>query len=371
MPDFYYTATDQTGKRITGTMKAASSQAVILKLESADYSNVILHTDDFAAALSEMMPAKVKTDGNFTASDYIEARTLTNVGFFRFLLKKLYWQLRWIFLILSILIFLNWRFSQSIVFFVSVFFLLILMPLGTAFWATLFSPTRKYNNMLEAFSWGRWNDVLEILPKLRKHSPAIELSGRKASALAALGRLDEGLEIMEPYANHPEIPPWMYFTRLAEVYEYAHEHERSLECRSQAHADAPENSTVLLGYANTLLKLNKDPQLAQKLIQEAKQQQLSDMLEMILPLIQGLLELNLGQPRLAFHLFVEGQKRLEPRLQSQPVARLYSDVGRAYAAIALAELGENEQAATLFQLALPRLQALNSTLTIERYERVA
>lgn len=372
MPDFYFTATDRTGKRTTSMLEAASSQAVILELESADYSNIVLHTDDFAAAQSELMPKKIAEEHRLPAAEYVEIRSLTAGGFFQFLLKKLYWQTRWYYLVAVILLYFFLRESDQFVgAFLFTSLLLLLIPVGIAVKATWFSRTRKYFQLLEAFTWGRWNEVLELIPKLRKHIPAIELSGRKASALAALGQLDAGLEVMAPYADAPEIPPWIYFTRLAEVYEYAHKEEQSLDCRLQAYEVAPENSTVLLGYANTLLKQNKDPQLAQKLIQAAEQQPISDMLEIVLPLIQGLLELNLGQPRLAFHLFVEGQKRLQPLLKSQSVARLYLDVSRAYMAIALAELGEKEQAETQFQLALPRLQALNSKLTIERYESVA
>ncbi|MDF1743762.1 MAG: hypothetical protein P1V19_08700 [Gimesia sp.] len=372
MPEYYYTATDQAGKRTTSKLDAASSQAALLELESADYSKIILHTDDFSAALTEMMPQKVPVKNRLPASEHVEIRSLTDMGFFKFLLKKLYWTARWYYFVAAILLFYFLRESDRyVVAFCFTSLLLLLIPVGIAVKATWFSKTRKYFQLLEDFTWGRWDEVLALIPKLRSHIPAIELSGRKASALAALGRLDEALEIMEPYANAPEIPAWMYFTRLAEIYEYAHEQEQALDYRSKAHSDAPDNSTVLLGYANTLLKQNKDPRLAQRLIQEAEQQPLSDMLEMILPFIKGLLELNRGEPRLAFHLFIEGQNRIQPLLKSQSVARFYSDIGRAYAAIALAELGEKEQAAIQFELALPRLQALDSKLLIERYESVS
>ena len=372
MPEFYYTATDRAGKRTSSKLEAASSQEVILELESADYSNIILHTDDFSAALSEMMPQKVPVKNRVSASEYVEIRSLTDMGFFKFLLKKLYWEARWYYFVAAILLFYFLRESDK---FVGAFsftsLLLLLIPVGIAVKAAWFSQSRKYFQLLEDFTWGRWNEVLALIPKLRTFIPAIELSGRKASSLAALGRLDEALEVMAPYANHPEIPPWMYFARLAEIYEYAHEREQALDCRSQAHEDAPDNITVLLGYANTLLKQNKDPQLAQRLIQEAEQQPISDMLEILLLFTKGLLELNVGEPRLAFHLFVEGQNRLQPLLKSQPVARMSSDIGRAYAAIALAELGEKEQATIQFKLALPRLKALDSKLLIERYESVS
>lgn len=56
-------------------------------------------------------------------------------------------------------------------------------------------------------------------------------------------------------------------------------------------------------------------------------------------------------------------------MQSQPVARLISDTSSAYMAIALAELGEAEEAETLYQSVLPRLEALNANQMMERYQQ--
>ncbi|QDV18371.1 hypothetical protein Pan153_30280 [Gimesia panareensis] len=375
MPDYYYTATDRiTRQRETNFIAADSAQEALRELEAAELEEIVLHTDDVSAAISNMMPRKVSVKDDFTAAEYVSFRTMGNLGFFIYLTKKLYWQMRWSLLIgtlLSVSIFCtanDLERSYGIVS-LSIFLFFILLPPGISLFTTLFSPSRKFNQIQEDFYWGRWNEVLKLLPKVRKHLPLIEARGREAASLAGLGRLDEALKTMEPLAENSEIPRWMYLSRLAEVYECNNQMEQCFELRRQASEMAPDNSALKLGYANTLLKLNRNPQLAHQLIKDAESKQLSDLLQILVPLSKGHLELNLGHARLAFYLFVQAQNGLKPYLATQPFARLYSDIGRAYAAIALAEMGETEEAETLFQSALPRLEALKSQRTIERYRQ--
>ncbi|WP_278469198.1 hypothetical protein [Gimesia maris] len=90
------------------------------------------------------------------------------------------------------------------------------------------------------------------------------------------------------------------------------------------------------------------------------------MLETVFQLTKGLLELNRGNYQPALEQLEEAENRLKPFVQNQPFSRLYTDI--AYKAIALAELEEMEEAEALYQSVLPRLQALNSKRTLERYE---
>lgn len=375
MPDYYYTATDRlTHKRETNCIEATSAQDAMRQLEAAELDEIVLHTDDVAAAISNMMPQKVEVNENLSATEYVSLRSMGDLGFFIHLTKKLYWQGRWellFFAAIALVAFLQaTNVQRPYAKFALVFFLsLWLLPLVIALYTTLCSPTRKFNQIQEDFYWGRWDEVLKLLPQVRKHLPLIEARAREAASLAGLGRLDEALKTMEPLADNPEIPRWMYLSRLAEVYECNDQMDQCLQLRRQAYEADPENSALKLGYANVLLKLNLDPQLAHQLIQEAEAEPLSDQIQLFLPVIKGVLELNLGHYRLAFYHLVEAENGLKPYLSIQPFARLYADVGRAYAAIALAEMGETQEAETLFQSAIPRLEALNSQQTIERYRQ--
>ena len=199
--------------------------------------------------------------------------------------------------------------------------------------------------------------------------PQVEFATRKAVALAGLGKLDEALTVMEPFSDPSKIPHWLYLSRLADVYETGGQRDRSLECRSQAYEADTGNSTLQLSYANALLRLDRDLERAGQLVEKFELLPLSDQQEVILPLIKGLLELNRGNYRLAVNQCTEAINRLKPYVANQPYSRFHADNARAYTAIALAELGEMEEAERLFQSALPRLKALNSTQIIERYQQ--
>ena len=107
------------------------------------------------------------------------------------------------------------------------------------------------------------------------------------------------------------------------------------------------------------------------MIAELEQQQLSDQLETVFPLAKGLLELNRGNYQSAIEQLAEAENRLKPLVKNQPVSRLYTDVTHAYKAIALAELGETEEAEALYQSVLPRLKALNAERTMKRYQQAS
>lgn len=371
MPEYFYTATDQSGKRETECIQAASAQEALHQLKTDEYHDIVLHTDDIAAATLELMPRKVSTKGPISPADFIALRNMSSGGVFLLTLKKLYQRLFWIFLFGSFFIFLVNRESDRLVSSLAVLTVpLILFPPLIALLTTVFTPARQYNRILEDLCWGRWNEVLKRLPQIRKKIPQMEFASRQAAALAGLGKLDEALEVMEPFSDASKIPHWLYLTRLAEMYESANQLERSLECRVQAYEGDPGNSALQLGYANTLLKLDQDTERAQELIEEIEQEQLSDILETVFPLAKGLLELNRRNYQRAVQQLTEAENRLKPMVKNQPFSRLYTDVARAYTAIALAELGETEKAEALYQSVLPRLKALNSRRTMERYEAV-
>lgn len=369
MPDYYYTATHRSGRRKTECIQAASAQDALKHLRDEDYQEIVLHTDDLAAAITEMMPRKVSTEkGPISAADMVALRNMGSGGLFLMMLKKLYQRMFWIFLAGSALVWLlNQGTDRLASAFVAILVPLILLPPVVALLTTFLTPARKYNRILEDLCWGRWNEVLKRIPRLRKKLPPLEIATRKASALAGLGRWDEAQAEMEPFSDATKVPHWVYLTRLAEVAEYDNQMERALEYRVQAYEADPGNAPLILGYANTLLKLDQNLGRAEELIEELEQQQLSDQLENVFPLAKGLLELNRGNYQSAIEQFNEAEQRLKPFVRNQPYSRLYTDIARAYKAIALAELGETQAAEALYQSVLPRLKALNSERTMKRY----
>ena len=367
MPIFLLTATDEKGKRDTHRVDAENSQEAYHEYESNGFTDIVLHNDDAAAVASSMFPPNAEVEKNLTPADLVNFQYQTSFDFFIFMLKKLFWQFRWGGLLAIIFLGLKWNNGSAFSYLQMAMFTLILCPVILAVWVAYFSSARKYNQMLQAFSWGKWQEVLDRIPKLRGKIPDFELTGREAVAVAALGNFDQALEMMDHFVDSPEIPRWMYLGRLSELYEIVKDYDQVIKCMRLAYEDAPENPTVVIDYAYALLKYGNDNSLANQLLEDAEQQHMGELIELLLLYFKGILEVNLGNFHVAESHFLKCQSGLLPIAPSQPLLQLFVDLNRAYLAIALAKIGERKKAEEIYQLALPRLKALDSELIMNRY----
>ncbi|MFH1300304.1 MAG: hypothetical protein ABIK07_04520, partial [Planctomycetota bacterium] len=252
---------------------------------------------------------------------------------------------------------------------------LLLLPTVVAFLAGKYSADRRYKQLLDAYFWGRWQEVLDQIPRLEGMFTEFELAARAAVALSALGRLGEGLELMQPYADSSQVPHWIYWTRLADLYFYANDEEKLQNCVRLAAEDAPEYPIVQLDHAKMLIEFTTEYDRAKQLLEQVEKQHLDEQCKLFLQRFKGNLELKLGNYQAAKEKFLACQQGILELLASQPAAlhmiqsgmQHAFDVNQAHLAIALAELGDRAQAEEIYQSALPRLQALGYQRIIDRY----
>src|SRR5438132_709385 len=83
----------------------------------------------------------------------------------------------------------------------------------------------RYRGLIDAVAWGRWEEVLARADSVGGQVAPEEIAFQKAKALAGLGRPDEALRLVEPFGEGRRIPPWRYWSRLAEVYATARRYE--------------------------------------------------------------------------------------------------------------------------------------------------
>ncbi|QDV52426.1 hypothetical protein Enr17x_44890 [Gimesia fumaroli] len=367
MPVFLITATDENDKRETHRVEAENSQDAYHDLESRGFSEIVLHTDDAAAATSSLFPNRAEIEELVSAADMVKFQSLSNFQLFLLSVGKGLWSIRLPLVILGVVLLYRWKFSIRLMIIDYGFLFLLFVPILISFWSVYFSTGQKYNKLMQSFAWARWQEVLKRVPALRGHVPEFELEARRAVALTALGDFDQGLAVIKPFEADPEIPRWMYLERLSELYEVVNDQDQVIECMRLAWEEAPGNPTVQMDYAYALLKYQQNLPLAQQLLTEAEQQHLDELLKMILYYFKGLLELNLGHCHVAKEQFLSSLSQLLPIAASQPLLQLFVDLNRAYLAIAHAELGEREQAQKLYKRVEPRLKALGSTSIMDRY----
>lgn len=366
MPIYFLTATDENGKRETHRTEAENSHKVYHEFESNGFTDIVLHDDDVMATVTSMFPDDVlaNTQSHFTPAEVVEMRYLSRFDAFLFRVKKTFHQFQWVFLLTSVLLIYRWGEETALNYFD---YVLILISILASFWDIYFSLARKYDQMLNASLWGRWQEVLNRVPKLRGKIPEVDLTAREACALSALGRLDEGLALMETLIDLPEVPRWMYLGRLAELYEISKDYQQVIECARLAYEEAPENPIVEIEYASTILKYGTDFELAKQLLDHAEQQHLGDLVGILWFYYKGLFELKMGNHKVAEANFLICQNGLIPLASNQPVIQFIMDFNRSRLAIVAAELGEIEKAEELYQLALPRLKALDEELIMDCY----
>lgn len=367
MPIFLLTATDKNGKRETHRVEAENSQEAFNKYELQGFVDIILHSDDVVAATSVLFPSNEDVDEYVSAAELVELQYLTSFEFFLFMLRKTYWKYCWVYLIIGLYLGYRWTKNSELSSLDYSLLSMLILPVVISLWVAYFSSKQKYDKLIQAFSWGRWQDVLEQAPSLRGKVPEFELTCREAVAVAALGDFDEGFEMMESIVDSSEVPRWMYLGRLSELHEVVKDYDQVMECMQLAYEEAPENPTVAIDYAYAILKYGSDLTLANELLEDAEQQSLSELVELLILYFKGLLELNLRNLRAAESLFRNCLNKLMPIAPGEPMLQLFVDLNHAYLAITLAELGETESAEGLYQLALPRLKALDEELIMERY----
>ncbi len=366
MYDYLVSATDENGTRTTRYVSAASACAAVAQLKAEGCTDIVLHTEDVGAAIDSMTSS---TSDEVSPEELVSLRFLSPFGYFLFLLKKSYRAAVWS-LVLAVpcvawLIYLGR--GRGLLFWGAI--MVIVAPFLSALHFAFFSKTRRFYQLMDASAWGRWEAVLELVPRLRAQTSDFELDVREAIALAKTGFVQEGLRKMERHADSPKIPSWIYLVRLAEFHDSLDNYDLALDCLRQAHEDAPDNPTVALDYALGLLKYDTDTPKARRLIEWAQRQPLSDVLQMILPLIQGILAVNEGNYDQAIASLEKSRATVQPLVAAEPLFGPILDYCRAYLAIAYARTGDLEMATRYYRVAKRRLQALGANWLLARLHR--
>jgi tetratricopeptide (TPR) repeat protein len=190
----------------------------------------------------------------------------------------------------------------------------------------------------------------------------------QAQALAGLGRLDEAIKILKPFADGQNMPAWLYWGRIGDVYYAAQKYELIVPAAEKAAELAPDNPTVLLDLAMALVRYRQDAVRARKLLLQARTHALSDVLAIFADLIEGMIELESGNPSQARHLFDKTLSALAPFRNATPLIGAAIDRTYACLALAYAATGDRDQAERYYRRAEPRLRALKSHDLIDRCE---
>lgn len=179
---------------------------------------------------------------------------------------------------------------------VLLFVLFFLHPAVVLFFKIFSQVKEDYARLNRAKVWGRWDEVLECVERLRHPDPltgvavpAFELDRSQAGALAALGRLHDGLAIFKKYENDPKVERWIYLSFLGTIYGSAQQFEKGLELRRQAAAEKPDASVVWIDLAYACVRRLNHTAEARQALARAEQLVVSGIGKPYLVFLRGVI----------------------------------------------------------------------------------
>lgn len=367
MPEYLISGRDRAGHKVTERVEADSADEAVRLFRERDFDEIVLHTDDVSALYSRHRDV----EGAFSPRQYLWFRNMPGrLASFLLITIKTY-ERAWTLYLVPLLLLAYRRYERwpwTLLDYAII--LLLLCPLLWALWCQVGRRgADRYREMIEAASWGRWEEVLERVGPISSRIPPEEVAFRKAQALAGLGRLDEALQIVKPFADGKAIPAWLYWSRLAEVYKTAKRYDEGRTADEKAFELAPDNATVLIDVAKNAIWKDRNVKRARDLLARARTHELSDVLRPFATYVEGLIYLEEGQAREALRLLTESYQGASAFRHASPLMGLVLDQMHLPIALAHAALGDLASANRHYELARPRLLALRLDEYIARYAK--
>lgn len=361
MPRYLISGKDENGRTTTEAVKASTADEAVRHFKDRGFKDVLLHSDEVMGQM--LQPEALK---QLTPAELHILASLSRWQIMGWMIAKLYRKQWWLFSAAIALVVgrriidVPWDFLDTM----SVAFLGL--PAVIVLMSEFFNPARKYERVMTYCAWARWPEMLAALPSVRRAMPAPQYAFHEAKALAGMGRIEEALERVKPFADNPKLPAWLYWGQLADVFSSAKLDGRVLECSEKAVENAPNNVTVLIDLAMALLRYRRDAVRARPLLEQARTHEIGDVILPFLLTCEGVLALEENKPEQARKLIEEALKTVEKYRHASPLMGAGIDRMHTYLALACAASGDSLTAERHYRIAEPRLKAFDSTDLIER-----
>jgi len=365
MPKYLISGKDEHGRTATEAVNAPNADEAVRLLKARGFSDVVLHSDE--AFAHTLQPEALKT---LSPNELQVLGRLNRWQVMGWMIARYYRKQRWLFTAAIALVVgrriidVPWDFLDTL----AVAFLGL--PAALVVIGEFISPARKYDRVMTYNAWARWAEMLAALPSVKWAVPAPQYAFHEAKALAGLGRIEEALERVKPFADDPKTPAWLYWGQLADVFSSAKLGDRVIECGEKAVENAPNNVTVLIDLAMSLLRYRRDAVRARPLLELARTHEISDVILPFLLMCEGAVALEEKKPDQARKLIEEALKAVEKYRHASPLMGAGIDRMHTYLALACAASGDSLAAEKHYRIAEPRLRAFDSTDLIERCQAV-
>lgn len=359
MPKYIVSGIDERGRKVIEQLETPSALDAVQAFRDRGYERVSLETEGIDAVVNDqfnaMRPKGAKST-ELTARERVEFRKLGRVGRFFFWLRKMSARTG-LWIAIGVAIFVCRRlYGAPLDFLDMCSLMLVTLPLSGALLVVLTGTLNEYHRMLEDGSWARWERVLKRLPKLRKKLPPFELAVYEACALAGLGRVSEGLKLLEPFADGKTVPEWWFWGRMTEVYFACGDSQKLIECLQKGLEYAPTNPLLLLELAVAEIRFHHDDRAAKAILDQIQMDSVAEHTMSDLEMARGMSALETKSSAAAVEHFQVAYSIANEYAKSNPLMAANLDKIHAYLALAYAQSGDMEAARLHYKKAEKRIR---------------
>lgn len=244
---------------------------------------------------------------------------------------------------------------------------LAIVPFG---YGAMLRPGVLYGDLLDALLARQGPRALSLVDRLEKSLRVLkiyaaagtaEIATRRAQALILSERPDEARRELERLRTELDAPEWFYLTKKAAIHATALEREDDVRALAEALKTAPPMRTMFLDYAMKLALILDDAVRARQAMEEADKLPPTELSLILRPVFDGavlIVEQN----------YLEAKARLSqaaPEL-SHVSMNPFEVLRKSLLCVALARLGETEEARRLLGEVQPRLLEMRELELLER-----
>jgi tetratricopeptide (TPR) repeat protein len=367
MPDYFFTAVTPQGRTVTDVIDVESVAEAHQSLLDDGFTSIVMHSDDISA---RYLKYDEKARNTLTPKEFLEiSQTRGNWRGF-LILSRVLFKKYWILPLFGLAL-LGFRRGSGYP-----FGALDLCALGFIGWPMLVAAVVLFTNsklkvfmkLIEARAWARWDDVLEIAPRV-KGVAVEEIAFQIATAYAGQGNVEKGLSVVKPFSDGQKMPLHLYYDRLCELYAVAGRYAELLPLAEKAYEFAPDSPVVMIDLAFVLLRLQTDLPRCKQLAEQVRQEPLSEILQMYLKYLDAVIALEDNRPSQAEELMNEAFRLLQPMAQLSPLMGGLQDRMHMYMALIQKRQGDVRKAADHYRKAAPRMEAFRATDYLQRCRR--
>jgi tetratricopeptide (TPR) repeat protein len=365
MPEYLVSGRGPDGRKATENVEASSADAAVQILRDRGFDEIVLHTDEIGAHFTHQR----KVAGSVSTRDYLLMRNWPRLGFFVVVTLNGYRRM-WFATVCAAILLVELRLrGRPWGFWDTTCAGILLFPPA---WPVVYrlvagNPKARFRRMLDALHWGRWKEALSAADRVGPKVKPEVIALHKAQALAGMGRLEEGLKLVETFGDGKAVPEWYYRNMLSQVYVFARRQDDAIAQLEEAVALAPDNATLLVALASRIIWHRRDPRRAREYLDRARRHVMSDLLLLLADLLEGVIRLEEGHPRDALPLLETAWKSFYARRHSLAMGPVLDKTQLALA-LTYAAIGESDEAVRRYRQARPRLIALRSE-NVARYDQ--